>query len=96
MLTSSGGTGGPDTVRRLNTPAPAQVDADADGRPRRLHHRGRWRVVTEVRQHYRTEDRWWTDDPVERDYFDLLLEDGRPLTVFHDRIARCWYGQRYT
>jgi hypothetical protein len=72
-----------------------QVEADTDGRPRRVHHRGRWRGVTEVRQHYRTDDRWWTSEPVERDYFDLLLEDGRPLTVFHDRIARCWYRQQY-
>lgn len=95
MLTSSRGTGGPDTVRRLNAPAPVRVKTGADGRPCRVHQRDRWRAVIEIRQHYRTDDRWWTDEPVARDYFDLLLEDGRPLTVFHDRLARRWYGQRY-
>ena len=65
------------------------------GGAHRLHHRGLWRGVIEIRQHYRTDDRWWTDDPVARDYFDLLLEGGQPLTVFHDLIERRWYAQRY-
>lgn len=95
MLSSSGRTNGPDTVRRLNAPAPVRVEVDAHSSPRRVHHRGRWHGVIEIRQHYRTDDRWWTDDPVARDYFDLLLEDGRPLTLFHDRIERRWYAQRY-
>jgi hypothetical protein len=48
-----------------------------------------------IRQHYRTDDRWWTDAPIARDYFDMLLDDGRSLTVFHDCIGPRWYTQRY-
>lgn len=95
MLTSSGGTSRPDTVRRLNAPVTTLVETDATGSPNRVHHRGQWHCVTEIRQHYRTDDRWWTDDPIARDYFDMLLDDGRSLTVFHDRICRRWYTQRY-
>ncbi len=94
MLTTSGGTGGPDTVRRLNVPQPVRVEADGDGTPRRVHHRGRWRAVVQVREHYRVEDCWWTAEPVARDYFDLLLESGLPFAVFHDRIDKRWYMQR--
>lgn len=94
MLTTSGGTGGPDTVRRLNVPQPLHVEADSYGTPRRVHHRGLWRAVVQVREHYRVEDRWWTSEPVARDYFDLLLESGSPFTVFHDRIDKRWYTQR--
>lgn len=95
MLTSSGRTNRPDTVRRLNAPAVTQVETDASGSPRRVRHRGQWHSVVEIRQHYRTDDRWWTDEPVARDYFDMLLDGGRSLTVFHDRIGRRWYTQRY-
>lgn len=94
MLTTSGGTGGPDTVRRLNVPRPLRVETDSDGTPRRVHHRGRWRAVTQVRERYRTDDRWWTDAPASREYFELLLEDGSPFAVFHDRIDTRWYAQR--
>jgi hypothetical protein len=66
------------------------VEADAYGTPRRVHHRDRWRVVAQVRDRWRTDDRWWTDAPVSREYFDLLLEDGRPLSVYYDRLAERW------
>jgi hypothetical protein len=66
------------------------VEEDAYGTPRRVHHRGSWRVVAQVRDRWRTDDRWWTDTPVSREYFDLLLEDGRPLSVYYDRVAERW------
>ena len=94
MLTTSGGTGGPDTVRRLNVPRPLRVEPGDDGVPRRVQHGGRWRGVVQVRERYRVEDRWWTSEPVAREYFDLLLEGGLPFAVFHDRIDTRWYAQR--
>ena len=92
MLTTPGGTGGPDTVRRLNVPQPQRVEAGSDGTPRRVYHRGRWRLVVQVRERYRTNDRWWTDAPVSRDYFELLLDDGRPITIYRDRLEGHWYS----
>jgi len=52
-------------------------------------------VVSEVLDHYRTDDRWWTAEPVSRSYYELLLDDGRAMTVFHDLIQDDWYEQRY-
>ena len=92
MLTTPGGTGGPDTVRRLNVPQPQRVEAGSDGTPRRVHHRGRWRAVVQVRERYRTNDRWWTDAPVSREYFELLLESGRPIMVYLARLEERWYA----
>jgi hypothetical protein len=66
------------------------VEADGYGTPQRIHHRGLWRAVMQVRERWRTEDRWWTDEPVSREYFDLQLEDGPPITVYFDRLARLW------
>ena len=95
MLTTPGRTGDPDPLRRLNVPAPLQVEADSRQTPLRVRHRGRWQEVADVREHYRVDDRWWTSKPIARDYFDLLLEDGRPLTIFRDRADGRWYAQRY-
>lgn len=92
MLTTSGRAGDLDTVRRLSVPRPVQVDVDGDAMPRRIHHHGRWRTVAQVRERYRTDDRWWTDAPISREYFDLLLEDGRPITIYLDRLEGQWHA----
>lgn len=96
MLTASRGPGDSHTVRRvsvvrrLSAPRQLRIEADGYGTPRRLYHRGLWRVVAQVQDRWRTEDRWWTDEPVSREYFDLLLEDGRPMTVYFDRLSQRW------
>ena len=95
MLTPSGRTDGPDTVRRLNVPAPLQVEVDTHGSPHRVYHRKRWYTVAQIRERYRTVDRWWTEAPISREYLDVLLDNGQPLSIFHDRIERRWYAQRY-
>jgi hypothetical protein len=51
--------------------------------------------VAEVLDRYRTDDRWWTERPVARSYYELLLEDGRTVTVFCDEIGDQWWTQRY-
>lgn len=95
MLTTSGRTGDPNTVRRLNAQRPLQVEhgGDGGGMPRRIHHHGRWCTVDQLRERYRTDDRWWTDAPVAREYYDLLLKDGRPITIYLDRLEKQWYEQ---
>jgi len=66
------------------------VEADAYGTPRRVYHRGYWRIVMQVLDRWRTDDRWWTETEISREYFELALEDGRPLTVYLDRISGRW------
>ena len=52
-----------------------------------------WRMVMQIRDRWRTDDRWWTDAPVSREYFALVLEDGRPTTVYYDRLSKVWQEQ---
>jgi len=77
-------------VARFNTPLAARVDAHADGTPRQVNHRG----VALVREEWRVVDRWWTEEPVVRRYFELVLESGENTVVFHDGAGGGWYTQR--
>ncbi len=95
MLSTSRGAERPRTFRRLNTPRQVEVRAEASGLPRALLHNSRWLLVDEVLDRYRTDDRWWTAEPVARSYYELLLEDGRSVTVFQDEIKESWWEQRY-
>ena len=85
----------PGTLRRLNAPRTIEVRAEAGGAPSALRRRGRWVEVAEVLDRYRTDDRWWTAEPISRSYYALLLEDGRAVTVFRDEVSGGWSEQRY-
>jgi hypothetical protein len=49
--------------------------------------------VAGVREEWRVVDRWWTDEPVRRRYFETLLETGRNVVVFQDGTGR-WFRQQ--
>jgi hypothetical protein len=77
--------------RRLGVPRPARVTASArDGRPLRVD----GREVDAVRESWLVEDRWWTDQPVRRRYWEVVTVCGRNLEVFHDLEAGTWHRQR--
>ncbi len=95
MLAAPGGAESPGTLRRLNTPRPVEVRAGVGG-PSALRRNGRWLPVVEVLDRYRTDDRWWTAEPIARTYYELHLDDGRVVTVFRDLIRGDWYEQRYS
>jgi hypothetical protein len=46
-----------------------------------------------VREEWRVVDRWWTEEPVHRRYFDVVLETGENAVVFRDD-AGSWFTQR--
>jgi hypothetical protein len=50
--------------------------------------------VALVREEWRIVDRWWTDDPVDRRYFEVVLESGENVCAFRDRDRGCWFTQR--
>lgn len=95
MLSTPRGAEHPGTLRRLNRPRPVEVRAGAGGAPSALLRGGRSLAVDEVLDRYRTDDRWWTEEPVSRTYYELLLEDGQAATVFQDLVKRGWWEQRY-
>jgi hypothetical protein len=66
------------------------VRADAAGRPEAIGARG----VEAVRESWLVEDRWWTDAPLRRRYWEVVTVDGRDLVVFRDLEGGRWYAQR--
>ncbi|MGH2921854.1 MAG: hypothetical protein ACRDKU_07315 [Gaiellaceae bacterium] len=61
-----------------------------DGSPRQVNRL----PVAVVREEWRVVDRWWTEDPVSRCYFDVVLESGQNVVVFRDEEVGCWFTQR--
>ncbi len=76
------------SARRLNEPRPVQVVCEgrvpaAVDRVPVIAHRDEWHVA----------DRWWTEDPVRRNYFEVVLETGRNVVVFRDEASGSWFRQ---
>ena len=90
MVAASRSTSAARSAGRLNEPRPALVESSFDGTP--------WRVnrqpVALVREEWRVVDRWWTESPVARRYFDVVLESGQHTVVFRDEERGGWFTQR--
>ena len=51
-------------------------------------------AVAHVRESWLVEDRWWTERPLRRRYWELVSERGRDLVVFRDLADGHWFRQR--
>jgi CO dehydrogenase/acetyl-CoA synthase delta subunit len=67
-----------------------RVKADATGRPQTVGSR----EVDAVRESWLVEDRWWTDRPLRRRYWEVVTLDGRDLVVFRELTGGGWYRHR--
>ena len=76
--------------RRLAEPKPVAVAAADDGRPETIG----GRAVEAVRESWLVEDRWWSDRPLRRRYWEVVTADGRNLVVFRELRSGRWYAQR--
>jgi CO dehydrogenase/acetyl-CoA synthase delta subunit len=76
--------------RRIGEPCPAAVRADAVGTPLVVDGRS----VDAVRESWLVEDRWWTDRPLRRRYWEIVTTCGRNVVVFRDLGIGRWYSQR--
>jgi hypothetical protein len=52
--------------------------------------------VAFVREEWRVVDRWWTEEPIDRRYYEVVLESGQNVCVYRDRDRErgCWFTQR--
>jgi hypothetical protein len=66
------------------------VETHVDGAPRSVNRQ----QVALVREEWRVVDRWWTEAPVDRRYFDVVLATGENAVVFRDEEAQRWFSQR--
>ena len=90
MVTHSGSPGTVRAAGRLNHPRPAVVEARVDGTPVRVNRQ----PVAVLREEWRVVDRWWTEEPIARRYFEVVLETGENTVVFHDGAGGGWFTQR--
>lgn len=76
--------------RRLAVPRRVAVTAAQDGRPLEVG----GQQVESVRESWLVEDRWWTERPVRRHYWEVVTASGRDEIVFHDIASSRWWRQR--
>lgn len=69
---------------------PASVGTGPDSRPVTVD----GRTVSSIREEWLVEDSWWSDRRIRRRYFEVVLEDGRNLTVFRALPEGGWFSQR--
>ena len=77
-------------ARTLYAPRAAVVQEHCDGTPQQVNRQ----PVALVREEWRVVDRWWTEEPVSRRYFDVVLQSGENAVVFRDEERGCWFTQR--
>ena len=76
--------------RRLSVPRRVAVEPATEGRPLIVDGRD----VDSVRESWLVEDRWWTDRPLRRRYWEVVTTCGRDEVVFHDLEKGRWWRQR--
>ncbi len=76
--------------RRLAEPRPVTVHAGGAGRPLRVE----GRVVEAVRESWLVEDRWWTEHPLRRRYWEVVTACGSNLVVFRELEGGGWFTHR--
>jgi hypothetical protein len=78
------------SVRRLAKPRAVRVRVADGGRPSAID----GRAVEAVRESWLVEDRWWTNAPLRRRYWEVVTADGRDVVVFRDLESGGWFAQR--
>jgi hypothetical protein len=77
-------------ARRLALPRATRVRAGPGGQPLEVD----GQTVAHVLESWLIEDRWWTERPMRRRYWEIVSERGRDLVVFHDLADGHWFRQR--
>ena len=95
MVTTAGAAAGSGAVRPLNLPWPVRVKTDSQGWPEHLTMGREQIAVASIEDIWRILDEWWRDEQVSRTYFEVLLADGRRVTLFIDHATGQWHRQRY-
>ena len=90
MDTASGAPVGTRALRGLARARAVRVVPTPAGIPHAVLDDGRRRLVVTVRDSWRVQDRWWTDEPVDRLYFDVVLEPGRPVLIYREASGE-WF-----
>ena len=83
-------SGGDPPVWRILTagadpPTPLDVATPSEEAPRSFRLDGARHQVTNVSGPTRLEAEWWTDEPLARDYYEVVTEEGGRYWLYRDR-----------
>ena len=67
----------------LNLPRPVRVRTEGAGVPVEVD----GRAIELIRESWLVEDRWWTERPLRRRYWEAVTTTGRNVVVYHDLVA---------
>jgi hypothetical protein len=81
-------------LRPLDLPSAVRVRTDRDEFPVMVWLGGGRQPtrVAAVRESWRIDDEWWRD-PLSRIYHDVVLENGKVVTLYQDLIEGTWWMQ---
>jgi len=60
-----------------------------------VHFSGRPIAVESVVETWRIDDEWWREKVVSRQYWRVVLQDGRVVDIYRDLITGKWWRQAY-
>jgi hypothetical protein len=82
-------------LRPLNAPSPLRVEKDEQGRIIAIWRQGRLtpRTIAAIQDRWRIDDEWWREHAISRMYYEIVLDDGTLLTMYHDLLADAWFEQ---
>ena len=78
-------------LRAVGAPRPVHMITAPDGTPHATILDGRRRRVLSVRDDWLVQDLWWTDRPVDRHYYELVLEPGRLVVAYREAPSGIWF-----
>jgi hypothetical protein len=84
------GGGSAHVPKRLSSPREVAIRMGEGGRPLAVG----GRAVEAVRESWLVEDRWWTDAPLCRRYWEVVTADGRNVVVYRNLGDGRWFSQR--
>lgn len=88
------GTATAEGIRRLKPlgePRRIRVVTDSSGAPLRVSPGRSWRSVLSIRERWRIDDEWWRR-PLSREYFEVVLQDGRVVELYRDLERDTWHA----
>ncbi|HEY3828563.1 MAG TPA: hypothetical protein VGL57_05150 [Solirubrobacteraceae bacterium] len=88
-MSPRGGRSARGGTRAVGLPRRVRVRAGAGGRPREVE----GRPIEALRESWLVEDRWWSERPLRRRYWEVLSVRGENLVVFHDLQSGEWFRQ---
>lgn len=78
-------------LRAVGAPRPVRMITAPGGIPHATILDGRRRRVLSVRDDWLVQDLWWTDRPVDRHYYELVLEPGRLAVAYRETPGGAWF-----